>query len=202
MSKASTTTPAFSTPSAGIKAKDIACFVGKLFGGCLTLIAVAYFWALVKDSTPEIDGWFFSIFPILSVLSLAFYLAVTAAMSFGIKAPISIAKAAPIVCIAGPWICLVPIFAYLVFELTRGAGHEETAAIVLAATAITALAITRRWAKKKPYLTGNLLLLSGVFCMLIGAIGALAVGLIFTLFAFALVLVFFLIFGRAIYRAM
>lgn len=168
MRKAPTTTWTLPVSFSPIGAKSVVCFVGKLAGGCLTLIVVTYFWALTKDSTPELSGWFFGIPQMVSMLSLAFYLAVNFATLIGIRVSAGTAKAAQVICVIGPWICLVPIFAYLVFELFRGAGNEILAALILAPTAFAAIAVTRRWAKTKPYLAGNLLLLLGAFCAVIG----------------------------------
>lgn len=178
MSKTSATTWTLPVSSSLIGAKSVACFVGKLAGGCLTLITVAYFWALMKDLTPEISGWFFSIPQMVSILSLAFYLAVNFVTLIGIRVSVGTAKAAQAICVVGPWICLVPIFTYLVFELFRGAGNEILAALILAPTAFAAIAVTHRWAKTKPYLAGNLLLLLGAFCAVIGIAAMFAIGII------------------------
>ena len=193
MSKTSATTWTFPVPLSLIGAKSIACFAGKLAGGCLTLIAIVYFWALMKDLTPEIGGWFFGIPQMVSMLSLAFYLAVNFAILVGVRVSAGTAKAAQVICVIGPWICLVPIFAYLVFELFRGAGNEILAALILTPTAFAAIAVTRRWAKTKPYLAGNLLLLLGAFCAVIGIAVMFAIGIIIAIAMIPFILAFCLL---------
>lgn len=193
MRKAPATTWTLPVSFSPIGAKSVACFVGKLAGGCLTLIVVTYFWALTKDSTPELSGWFFGIPQMVSMLSLAFYLAVNFATLIGIRVSAGTAKAAQVICVIGPWICLVPIFAYLVFELFRGAGNEILAALILAPTAFAAIAVTRRWAKTKPYLAGNLLLLLGAFCAVIGIAAMFAIGIIIVLAMIPFILAFCLL---------
>ena len=193
MSKTSATTWTLPVSLSLSGAQSVACFVRKLAGGCLTLIAIAYFWALMKDLTPEISGWFFGIPQMVSILSLAFYLAVNFATLIGIRVSAGTAKAAQAICVVGPWICLVPIFAYLVFELFRGAGNEILAALILAPTAFAAIAVTRRWAKTKPYLAGNLLLLLGAFCAVIGIAAMFAIGIIIVIAMIPFILAFCLL---------
>ena len=102
MRKAPTTTWTLPVSFSPIGAKSVVCFVGKLAGGCLTLIVVTYFWALTKDSTPELSGWFFGIPQMVSMLSLAFYLAVNFATLIGIRVSAGTAKAAQVICVIGP----------------------------------------------------------------------------------------------------
>lgn len=201
MSKTSATTWTLPVSFSLGGAKSVACFVGKLVGGCLTLIVVTYFWALMKDLTPEIGGWFFSIPQMVSMLSLAFYLAVNFAILVGVRVSAGTAKAAQVICVTGPWICLVPIFAYLVFELFRGAGNEILAALILAPTAFAAIVVTHRWAKTKPYLAGNLLLLLGTFCAVIGIAAMFAIGIIIAIAMAPIVLTFSLLLIRICARA-
>jgi hypothetical protein len=162
-----------------ISAKYIIASVGKLIGGCIVLIAVAYFWALVKNHTPEIDPLFFCIPPLVSIASLAFYLAVEMAKGFGIKMRNNVTLASRKICVIEPWLCLSPLFIY--FALSLGSTNKdivEMAAVLLVFMGIAATIVTKRWAKTSPYLTGCLLLLCGSLCILIALAGIFAIILV------------------------
>ena len=105
--------PPASFPTAAAMRLALAAF--RFSRGCV--VAVSYFWALVKDHTPEIDPLFFCIPPLVSVASLAFYLAAEMAKGFGIKVRGNIALASRKICVIGPWLCLTPLFIYFVLSL-------------------------------------------------------------------------------------
>lgn len=114
--KTATTHPLLNLNAAS--ARRIAAAVGKLAGGCIVLITVSYFWALVKDHTPEIDPLFFCIPPLVSVASLAFYLAAEMAKGFGIKVRSNIALASRKICVNRPLALPYPSF-HLLCALVR-----------------------------------------------------------------------------------
>ena len=175
--KTATTHPLLNLNAAS--ARRIAAAVGKLAGGCIVLITVSYFWTLVKDHTPEIDPLFFCIPPLVSVASLAFYLAAEMAKGFGIKVRGNIALASRKICVIGPWLCLTPLFIYFVLSLgSTNKDIVEMAAVLLVFMGIAATTVTKRWAKTSPYLTGCLLLLCGSLCILIALAGIFAIILV------------------------
>lgn len=183
-SSAKTTTTHPLSDLSAISAKRIIASVGKLIVGCIVLITVAYFWALVKDHTPEIDPLFFCIPPLVSVASLAFYLAVEMAKGLGIKVRNSVTLVSGEICVIGPWLCLAPLFIFFALSLdSTNKDIVEMAAVLLVFTGIVTIVVTKRWAKTSPYLTGCLLLLCGSLCILVALAGI-----------FAIILVLFLLF--------
>lgn len=184
------------------KAKAVAKLAGKIAGGGLVLITVAYFWASMNDLSPEYQAPHLAL-QAIAVISLAPYLTVEALQLIGIYASARCRKAAEIACMVGPWLSVSLILIGCCFALV----NSNPATMMSFGVGIFSIAfasgwITKKWAKTKPYLAGCLILLTGSFSIIVAVLGIAVITITASLAILAIALPIMLAIIPAIFRAM